>query len=250
MSQSSNASQIMLNLKVWMSVLAVHGLLLIGLSKGLSASPGDEYALGASGSVQVELVPSERTIVLPPAHPTPAATTASPNAKALPSSAPASNRVASVTLPPPSTATPSQAVFLSPQVPKAEGGSTLGASVSEPAKASATGQGPAGSMPNKMEVGPTQRQDLRSLKPIHAPAPAYPALSQQLGEQGTVWLSLDVDEKGMPSHIRLKQSSGFGRLDQAALTVVRSWRFEPSEGVATGNVESIQLPVIFKFSGP
>lgn len=88
------------------------------------------------------------------------------------------------------------------------------------------------------------------IKPIHAPSPAYPALSQQMGEQGTVWVSMRIDEQGKPSDIRIKTTSGHGRLDQAALTGVRHWRFPAAQATPSGPHRQVELPVIFKLSGP
>lgn len=60
------------------------------------------------------------------------------------------------------------------------------------------------------------------------PQPEYPPLSRRRGEEGTVTLRISVDDHGGVAHIEIVESSGFRRLDEAAVAGVRSWRFEPA----------------------
>lgn len=62
---------------------------------------------------------------------------------------------------------------------------------------------------------------------ISAVAPAYPMESRRKREQGTVVLSLILDLAGRVSSISVARSSGFDRLDDAALKAVRKWRWAP-----------------------
>lgn len=71
------------------------------------------------------------------------------------------------------------------------------------------------------------------------PKPAYPARSIDLGEEGTVVLQAVISADGRVKSVQVKTSSGFPRLDRAALDAVRRWKFQPSrrgdtpvEGVA------------------
>jgi protein TonB len=58
--------------------------------------------------------------------------------------------------------------------------------------------------------------------------PPYPPLSRRLGETGKVVLRVDLDETGRVSAAQVISSSGFNRLDAAALTAVKSWRCAPA----------------------
>jgi protein TonB len=59
-------------------------------------------------------------------------------------------------------------------------------------------------------------------------APVYPMLSRKRKEQGTVWMLLLVSKEGLVTQLKLKKTSGFDRLDQAALQAVKKWKFQPA----------------------
>ena len=58
-------------------------------------------------------------------------------------------------------------------------------------------------------------------------APAYPALSRRLGEEGKLVLRVELDEKGHVAQAQIVDSSGFKRLDEAAMAAVKTWRCTP-----------------------
>lgn len=58
--------------------------------------------------------------------------------------------------------------------------------------------------------------------------PAYPQLSTRLGEAGNVTLLLLIGADGSVEEIKLERSSGFSRLDRAAIEAVKRWRFIPA----------------------
>lgn len=60
------------------------------------------------------------------------------------------------------------------------------------------------------------------------PAPAYPSLSRRLREEGTVLLEILIKANGSVGEIKLKRTSGFKRLDDAAMRAVAHWRFQPA----------------------
>lgn len=59
--------------------------------------------------------------------------------------------------------------------------------------------------------------------------PRYPPLSRRMGEEGTVVLRVELDEHGKICAARVTGSSGFARLDDAALDAVRNWRCNPAQ---------------------
>ncbi len=80
---------------------------------------------------------------------------------------------------------------------------------------------------------------------IHNPKPPYPRLSNKLRETGTVTLRISVGTDGIPEKINVQQSSGFERLDNAALEGVRSWRFMPCQVDGRPTATTFILPLPF-----
>lgn len=58
--------------------------------------------------------------------------------------------------------------------------------------------------------------------------PRYPMESRRKHEEGTVVLRLLIGADGRVQQISVAQSSGFDRLDEAALQAVRTWRWQPT----------------------
>lgn len=63
---------------------------------------------------------------------------------------------------------------------------------------------------------------------LHNRTPSYPNLSRRLREEGIVLLEILIRADGTVGEIKLKESSGFKRLDDAALKAIASWRFQPA----------------------
>lgn len=82
---------------------------------------------------------------------------------------------------------------------------------------------PAPPAPPKVELPSSDADHLSN------PKPRYPRLSNTLRETGTPILRILVGTDGLPKDIRLEKSSGFDRLDQAALKGVAQWRFVPGK---------------------
>lgn len=94
---------------------------------------------------------------------------------------------------------------------------------------------PAPAAPSAPPSAPTQPSGAAVQLPssnaayLNNPRPSYPSISRRMGEQGKVLLRVLVDENGLPQQIEIKQSSGFDRLDKAALASVQRWRFVPGK---------------------
>jgi protein TonB len=60
--------------------------------------------------------------------------------------------------------------------------------------------------------------------------PEYPPASRRAGEAGTVQLRCFVNESGKCSEVAVVKSSGYDKLDEAAVKEVqRNWRFVPGK---------------------
>jgi protein TonB len=87
-------------------------------------------------------------------------------------------------------------------------------------------ESPPPSMP--LPAGPVALATELSVACPERAAPAYPPRSRRLGEEGTVILRVELSEAGTVGAVRVKTSSGFPRLDEAALAAVRGWRCSPA----------------------
>jgi protein TonB len=63
-----------------------------------------------------------------------------------------------------------------------------------------------------------------SLACPHRTPPDYPIASRRLAESGRVVLRVELDETGQITTVKIKESSGYKRLDEAGLAAVRMWR--------------------------
>ena len=80
---------------------------------------------------------------------------------------------------------------------------------------------------------------------LNNPPPSYPPASRRTGEQGKVVLRVFVSEQGLPSDVQVRTSSGFSRLDEAASTTVRQWRFVPARRGNTPVGAWVLVPISF-----
>ncbi|KRI01045.1 energy transducer TonB [Curvibacter sp. PAE-UM] len=80
---------------------------------------------------------------------------------------------------------------------------------------------------------------------LNNPKPSYPPLSRRLGEQGKVVVRVLIGVDGTAQQAEIRSSSGYDRLDQAALATVRSWRYVP--GRRNGMAEAMWFNVPINF---
>ena len=78
------------------------------------------------------------------------------------------------------------------------------------------------------------------------PAPAYPAPSRRMREQGRVILRVLVRANGTAAQVQVRASSGHARLDDAARDAVLHWRFVPAKRGAEPIEEWVLIPVSFR----
>jgi protein TonB len=110
-----------------------------------------------------------------------------------------------------------------------------------PAPAAAVAEVPAEAAPARPVVS-AARFDADYLR---NPKPAYPLFSRRRGEEGTVLLLVDVSAEGTASQVRLHRSSGYPRLDDAAIAAVREWRFVPARRGDEAIASSVVVPIAF-----
>lgn len=77
------------------------------------------------------------------------------------------------------------------------------------------------------------------------PSPAYPPLSRRANEQGKVMLKVFVDAAGKPSRVEVETSSGYERLDKAAVAAVSRWKFVPARRGAEAVPDWVTVPINF-----
>lgn len=106
-----------------------------------------------------------------------------------------------------------------------------------------------GPQPAPAPPRPVSAGDL-SASMIHAPPPRYPRESRRVREQGTVLLGVLLGADGNVVDITIARSSGHRRLDEAALSAVRKWRWRPTirQGVAVQVRGSVEIPFMLQGS--
>jgi protein TonB len=88
-------------------------------------------------------------------------------------------------------------------------------------------------------------QDLKTSNRVE---PTYPPAARRAGEEGTVRLKVLVDEKGRPKDVAVATSSGFARLDEAAVAAVRKWRFVAATDGSNAISAWTQVAITFRLT--
>ena len=80
---------------------------------------------------------------------------------------------------------------------------------------------------------------------LQNPKPDYPALSVRRGEQGQVVLNVLIGIDGKAQKAEIVKSSGFERLDAAALATVQRWRYVPGKRGGVPEEMWFKVPLAF-----
>lgn len=80
---------------------------------------------------------------------------------------------------------------------------------------------------------------------LQNPPPAYPAMSRRLGEQGQVLVRVLIGADGTAQQANVARSSGYERLDQAALNAVLKWRYVPGKRGGVPEAMWFNVPINF-----
>lgn len=217
-SAPTNAPRMDRRIPIVIAVVGLHVLGLWALQAGLLRRAVE---LVIPVSVLAEMIEPAQPLISPappPPQPRPAPTPrAAPQPK--PVAQPAPQPVALAT-PTPAANAPAGVIKPQPTAPVA--------AVAPPAAESAAPTAPPA--PPRIEL-PSSSADY-----LNNPPPPYPPLSKRLGEQGKVVIRAFIDANGTATQAEVRTSSGYDRLDQAALQTVLKWRYVPGKraGVAEG----------------
>ena len=187
-----------LSASMGVAALMVAGLLTLGIAQ--THKPAARPTL-------VQMVPLEEELPPPPPTPPP------PPADTPPSEA--ASVPTPLTAPPPVVVIPTapvQQVAPTPPVPPVE--------IAPPAPPAPVAAPP----------GPPAIENAGDLSTemVSATPPRYPVESRRLREEGTVVLMVVLNIDGAVQNVSLQRSSGHDRLDRAALSAVRRWRWSPT----------------------
>lgn len=205
--------------RVSAAVVAAHAALLWLALHGLSTPPlsgPSEHLILASVVAEIPNMPATR-----PA-PAPTQLTQRPHAQALPQ-----------TTAVPTTPTPVAATAAAESTPSANTATT------SPAPPSAQTPSVRTASPAAV-VLPSSDADY-----LNNPAPVYPRMSRRMGEQGTVLVRVLISADGRAEQAEIRISSGYARLDEAALDTVKRWRYVPGKRAGTAEAMWFNVPVRF-----
>lgn len=196
--------QLSRNAVIALSVVVLHVAFIWALQSGLLMRAA-EIVIPAEVLSQFVDPPSPKAEPVPPAPPTPPApvkkavtrvpTLPAPQPLAIPDNTPSPNAPTGVTTPQP-PAPIAAAVATAPAAPA----------------------GP-----------PTVQLPSSDANYLQNPKPPYPPLSKRLNEQGKTTIRVLIGVDGLPQRAEIAKSSGFDRLDQAAMATVMRWRYVPGK---------------------
>lgn len=138
------------------------------------------------------------------------------------------------------SATPQPIAVATPEPsPAAPTGVTTPQPAAPAAAAPATAGPPSPPAPPRIELPSSDAAYLNN------PKPPYPALSKRLGEQGKVVVRVLIGVDGAAQQAEIRTSSGYDRLDQAALATVLKWRYVPGKRGGVAEAMWFNVPINF-----
>ena len=78
---------------------------------------------------------------------------------------------------------------------------------------------------------------------LQNPRPPYPAISRRLNEQGKTTVRVLIGADGQPQRAEVAKSSGFTRLDEAAIITVMRWRYVPGKRGGVAEAMWFNVPI-------
>lgn len=89
--------------------------------------------------------------------------------------------------------------------------------------------------------GDSGGEDLSEPAVLTRYAKLYPRAARNAGEEGSVLVGVTVSAGGSVTEAYLAESSGFDRLDRAAVKSAYNWRFSPAKNAAGETIESTAM---------
>lgn len=94
-------------------------------------------------------------------------------------------------------------------------------------------------------TAPALQQPSSDADYLNNPKPGYPPMSRRLGEQGNVVVHTLIGADGVPQKAEILRSSGFERLDRAALETAMKWRYVPGKRAGVAEAMWFKVPLRF-----
>ena len=213
---------------VFVFVLGAHALLLWLLATGWLTPPAH---IPATHIVSAQVIALQ-------AEPQPALAAPQPQVPVPQESKPIKRRVLSTSKPQAAEA-PKVAAAPAPQA-------AASAPIATENDAASTNAGNAAKASVQAGVPQERIEPSSSANYLNNPKPDYPPLSQRMGEEGTVRIRVFVLKNGRAQEASVQKSSGYPRLDAAALKAALSWRYVP--GTLGGEARDMWVitPISFK----
>ena len=114
-----------------------------------------------------------------------------------------------------------------------------------------TGQGSSGPPRQAEGLASKGNASFTAARPdyLHNPPPDYPEDARINHQEGVVILLVDVGQDGNVLKVTLQRSSGYRRLDEAALRAAKDWKFKPGSAAGQPIRSKVEVPVRFKLQG-
>ena len=226
------------NVLIALAVVALHVGLLVLLQSGLLMRTAELLV-----PVQVLARLMEPPVVAPPLPalepPRPVVKTPPPVAKPIPPRAEATPEKPPQTPPRPQPAAQPQAVAEpAPPSPAPNAPTALPA----PPQPAPVATAPAAPSPPAIQLPSSDADYLQN------PEPRYPENSQRLNEQGTSTIRVLIGADGLPQRAEIGKSSGFDRLDRAALATAMRWRYVPGKRNGVPEAMWFSVPIVWKLT--
>jgi len=150
------------------------------------------------------------------------------------------------------TIPPTEPSFVAPPPSPTQVPTSLPAPAQPPQSAAPRAQAPAERAPAPpAPVAPAQPAQpvtiaITAVEYLSPPTLVYPPGARRAQEEGRVHVSLLVDERGRPRDARVTRSSGYERLDEAALAAARATLFKPYTENGVARAFRVVMPLIFE----